>query len=132
MKKINESTAKKRLTEYFRSRYEEKRDSDGNLILGKNKEVLYEERPCTVTGIALALGMENLQELEEVSDEKVKALIQRALLKVEESAEEKLFFKDTSAGAKLFLSVNFKRYRQGEEATGSGDGSLGVCSVWAE
>ena len=42
MKKINESTAKKRLTEYFRSRYEEKRDSDGNLILGKNKEVLYE------------------------------------------------------------------------------------------
>ena len=50
----------------------------------------------------------------------------------EESAEEKLFFKDTSAGAKLFLSVNFKRYRQGEEATGSGDGSLGVCSVWSE
>ncbi len=131
MKKLTEAKAKKLLTGYFCSRRVEKRDSDGNFVTGKTGEILYEEKPCTVTGIALALGLESREELERVQDEKVKALIGRALLKVEESAEEKLFSKDTATGAKLFLSVNFKRYADAQEKESS-PASLGVCSVWAE
>lgn len=131
VKKLTEATAKKMLAGYFRSRRVEKRDSDGNFLMGKDGAILYEEKPCTVTGIALALGLESREELELIKDKKIKALVGRALLKVEESAEEKLFSKETSAGAKLFLSVNFKRYAEKEEGQ-NGQVSLGVCSVWAE
>ena len=52
---------------------------------------------------------------------------------MEESAEEKLFSKDTAGGAKLFLSVNFKRYAENGNEEGAGVGAgLGVWSVWAE
>lgn len=131
MKKLTEPMVRKMLAEYFNSRCAEKRDAEGNPVLSKNGEVLTEWKPCTVTGIALALGMTSREELSAVTEPKIKALIDRALLRVEESAEEKLFYKDTAGGAKLFLSVNFKRYAE----NGSDDGApanLGVCSVWAE
>lgn len=122
---------KEKLEDYFDSRRVVKRDSDGQVIVSKTGEILYEERPCTVTGLALALGMTSREELEQVRDQKVKALIDRALLKIEESAEEKLFFKDTAGGAKLFLATNFRRWSQNVTEE-SGPISLGVCSVWAE
>ncbi len=122
---------KEKLEAYFDSRRVVKRDPDGQVIVSKTGEILYEERPCTVTGLALALGMTSREELEQVGDKKVKALIDRALLKIEESAEEKLFFKDTAGGAKLFLATNFRRWSQNVTEE-SGPISLGVCSVWAE
>ena len=130
MKKLTEESVTKKICAYFASRRVEKRSGEGEVLLGKNGEIQYEERPCTVTGLALALGLSR-EELFQVKDKKIKALIDRALLKIEENAEEKLFCKDTFHGAKLFLETNFKRWQDaGQEPFDSRD--LGVCSLWAE
>lgn len=129
MKKMTEDLAKKRICAYFASRRVEKRDQEGNVLLNKSGEVLYDEKPCTVTGLALVLGFSDREALYGVKNKRIKVLIDRALLKIEEYAEEKLFCKDTFHGAKLFLEANYKRW-QGEETTEIA--GLGVCSQWAE
>ncbi len=131
MKKITENMIRQGITEYFDSRKTEKRDQEGQVLLGKGGEILYEEKPCTVTGLALALGFSDRESLFEIDNKKIKALVDRALLTIEENAEEKLFSKDTFHGAKLFLETNFKRWRgEGEEV--DTDSALGVCTLWAE
>ena len=129
--KLTEEKAKILLRRYFESRKVEKRDSQGNPIVNKMGETVLEARPATVTGMVLALGLCGREELEAITDKKTKALIDRALLKIEEEAEEKLFSKDCFNGAKLLLSVNFPRW-SGESVAETGTASLGVCSVWAE
>ena len=129
VKKLTEDLAKKRICAYFVSRRVEKRDAEGNVLMNKGGEVLYDERPCTVTGLALALGFSEREALFGIKNKKIKVLVDRALLKIEEDAEEKLFCKDTFHGAKLFLETNYKRW-QGEETEEIA--GLGVCSQWAE
>lgn len=129
MKKLTEEVAKKRICAYFDSRRVEKRDPEGHVLLSKGGEVLYEEKPCTVTGLALALGFSDRDALFAIKNKKIKALVDRALLKIEEYAEEKLFCKDTFHGAKLFLEANYKRWQDSETREIAG---LGVCSQWAE
>lgn len=131
MKKMTEEAVRQKIQDYFDSRKTEKRDQEGQVILGKGGEVLYEEKPCTVTGLALALGFSDRESLFSLENKKIKALVDRALLSIEENAEEKLFSKDTFHGAKLFLETNFRRWRgEGEEP--EGDTGLGVCTLWAE
>jgi hypothetical protein len=98
--KLTEEKVKRELQKYFYSRRVVKEDREGNPLRGKNGELLYEERPCTVTGVALALGMTGREELEKVQNKKIQALIRRALLRVEESAEEKLFSDPQTANGK--------------------------------
>ncbi len=129
VKKMDADMAKKRICAYFTSRRVEKRDQEGNVILSKSGEVLYDEKPCTVTGLALALGFSDREALYGIKNKKVKALVDRALLKIEEYAEEMLFCKDTFHGAKLFLETNYKRWQGQETEEIAG---LGVCSQWAE
>ena len=131
MRKINGKNAKRMIEEYFASRRVAKRDSEGQILIAKTGEILFEEKPCTVTGLALAMGFDRREELHEIQDKKVKALIDRALLQIEESAEEKLFSKDTVNGAKLFLATNFKRWA-GAHQEEPEEVSLGVCTLWAE
>ncbi len=129
MKKLTEETVKKRIQNYFESRKVPRRGAEGEILLGKGGEVLYDERPCTVTGLALALGFSDREALEEIKNKKIKALVCRALLRIEEYAEEKLFCKDTFHGAKLFLEANYKRW-QGEVQQESA--TLGIFTAWAE
>ncbi len=131
MKKLTEENVTKRIRAYFASRRVERRNQEGEVMLGKGGEVLYEERPCTVTGLALALGFSCREDFSSIRNKKIKALVDRALLRIEESAEEKLFSKDTFHGAKLFLETNFERWRGEGAATESAEG-LGVCTLWAE
>ena len=131
MKKLSVQRASFLVQEYFASRRIAKRDQEGQILLAKTGEILFEERPCTVTGLALALGFSTREEMSRVKDKKVKALIDRALLRIEESAEEKLFSKDTVNGAKLFLATNFKRW-SGADKEEEIPASLGICSLWAE
>lgn len=131
MKKMTEKVAEERIAAYFLSRKVEKRGQDGEILISKNGEIQYEEKPCTVSGLALALGFSSREKLLAIKDRKTKALVDRALLRIEENAEEKLFCKDTFHGAKLFLEANFKRWA-GEGAEEELSGNLGVCSVWAE
>ena len=129
MKKLDEELVKKRICGYFDSRKVEKRDPEGHVLLSKSGEVLYDEKPCTVTGLALALGFSDREALFAVKNKKINVLVDRALLKIEEYAEEKLFCKDTFHGAKLFLEANYKRWKESEPDDTPG---LGVCSQWAE
>ncbi|MBR5296106.1 MAG: hypothetical protein IKU24_05905 [Clostridia bacterium] len=131
MKKLTEEGATKKICAYFASRKIEKRNQEGEILLGKGGEVLYDEKPYTVTGLALALGFSRREELLNIKNKKIKALIDRALLKIEENAEEKLFSKDTFHGAKLFLEANFDRWSEEGIEAQSADG-LGVCTQWAE
>lgn len=132
MKKITEDSMREKIRTYFDSRKTEKKDQEGQVILGKGGEVLYEEKPCTVTGLALALGFSDRESLFDIENKKIKALVDRALLTIEENAEEKLFSKDTFHGAKLFLETNFKRWRGEVEETKDENAGLGVCTLWAE
>ena len=122
-----------KIEQYFYTRRILKRDKQGEAIMGADGAFQYDERPYTVTGLALALGFSSREELFSVNDRHKKALVGRALLRVEESAEEKLFNKDSFNGTRLFLATNFQRWnesaRKSEEP--ESDGDLGVCSVWA-
>ena len=129
MKKQSTEEVKGKLLRYFHSRKYENRGAVGEVLTDKNGAVLWEDKPLTVTGLALALGCSSREELFSFRNKKTKALIDRALLKVEEEAEEKLFSKDSFQGAKLFLSCNFKRWQGTEEALPT---DLGICSPWAE
>ena len=74
MKKITEEFVRKEIRAYFESRKKERVDQDGQVILGKGGEVLYEEKPCTVTGLALALGFSDRESLFSIRNKKIKAL----------------------------------------------------------
>lgn len=124
-------TAKEKIDSYFESRKIIKRDKKGEAVVSENGEYEFEEKPSTVTGLALALGFSRRDELFEVKDEKIKVLIDRALLMIEEKAEEKLFDKESFNGTKLFLATNFPRWQ--EEFTGDPENTdLGVFSSWAK
>ena len=127
---MKEEEARRRLREYFSSRRVEKKAPDGSYLTDKNGAVLMEEKPATVTGLALALGFSNREELFSLKDKKVKALVDRALLKIEEEADEKHCSKDSFQGAKLFLSCNFKRWQGEDGEMPSSD--LGIYTDWAE
>ena len=85
-------------------------------------------RPYTVTGLAYALGLESREALLSVEG-KPGALIRRALLKIEEYAEQQLFFKESHAGSKLFLEVNFERWRDSAPACEESAGDIGPWGV---
>ena len=97
-------------------------ECDGDIVYGpeglpmRNKygKIIRDgRRPYTVTGLALALGFTsrqallNYQEKEEFVD-----TILRAKSRVERYAEERLYDKDGSNGAKFSLANNFKGWTE--------------------
>lgn len=125
--------AEKNIAAYFESRKIILRDKKGEPVVNESGEFEYTEKPSTITGLALALGFSSREELYEVKDKKTKKLIDRALLMIEEKAEEKLFDKESFNGTKLFLATNFARWSDAainENDDNSGD--MGVFSTWAK
>lgn len=93
------------------------KDIEGQLILNKyGKPIIIGDKPPTVTGLALALGLKsrqallNYQEREEFND-----AITRAKLVIEEYNERRLYDKDGVNGAKFNLINNFKHYSDKQE-----------------
>lgn len=89
-------------------------DREGRPVLDKNGEpIIYNTRPLTVTGLALALGFNsrttllNYQGKPEFMD-----TIMRAKAQVERYAEERLFDKDGANGAKFSLANNFEGWKE--------------------
>ena len=132
MKKISEMEMAERIRAYFSSRKKPRCNREGQVLTDKNGEILLDERPATVTGLALYLGFDSRESMLAVTHGKKAALIRKALLVIEEQAEEKLFCKDTFQGAKLFLSVNFKRWGEWGSDSEDGAGDLGMFSSWSE
>lgn len=98
---------------YFKSRKTPVLAKDGTHLCDAGGRPLYEvTRPMTVTGLARALGFCSREEMMAQTDEKSAEAIASALLAIEEYAEEKLFYKESFSGTKLFLSVNFPRWKQ--------------------
>jgi hypothetical protein len=76
-------------------------------------------RNCTLTGLALALGYARRQTLTQTQghDEGYREVIQRALLIIENHAEEALFDKSKMHGARFILQAGFKTWIPEEKQT---------------
>ena len=103
-------------------------DNDGNAVTDKYGRPIYiDEKPLTITGLALALGFNSRQALlnyqgkEEFND-----TILRAKARVEQYAEERLFDKDGANGAKFSLANNFKGWKDKIEAEVSTDMNINI------
>lgn len=85
------------------------KNSAGEPIIDKKgKPILINEKPPTITGLALALGFASRQALLNYQEKKeFNDTITRAKSRVEEYAETRLFDKEGSAGAQFSLRNNF-------------------------
>lgn len=92
-------------------------NSNGEVLIDKHGDpVIVGKKPLTITGLALALGFNSRQSLlnYEGKDEFLDT-IKRAKSKVEQYAEERLFDKDGSNGAKFSLANNFKGWAEKQQ-----------------
>lgn len=115
-----------KINEYFEEcKGEVLKDDDGNVVFNKfSQPVIVDSHPPTVTGLALALGFASRQALLNYQGKKeFNDTITRAKTKVEQYAEERLFDKDGSNGAKFSLANNFEGWnaKQDIKVTGSLD-----------
>lgn len=99
-------------------------DDKGNQVYNKwGCPVIVDNRPPTVTGLALALGFTSRLDLLRYQGKKEFCnTITRAKTRVEQYAEERLFDKDGTSGAQFSLRNNFKGWDadKKEEETDTG------------
>ena len=91
-------------------------------MFDKNGAPVYavQEVPLTVSGLAIALGFGSREELLSYRGKPfAENAIHTALLRIENYAEERLFDKGQSSGAKYFLEGNFKAWN--EDGDGEND-----------
>lgn len=103
---------------------------DGMPILDKwGKPFIINERPPTVTGLALALGFTSRQAL---LNYQAKAAfvdtVLRAKARIEAYAEERLFDRDGQRGAEFSLKYNF-RWVNDEKKDDGGESACGVAEL---
>ena len=105
---------KSRVEEYFKSRLAPATDKNGNILTDENGEIIKKVAlPYTLTGLALAVGLDSREELFKFEDPEINRYLRMSAMKVEEYAEERLFSKEAFSGVKLFLAVNFDRWNDG-------------------
>lgn len=74
------------------------------------------DSPPTVSGLAMALGFASREDLlGYCGKDPCRNLIDKALLKIEDFAESRLFDKGQYSGAKFFLEGNFKGWDGGRD-----------------
>jgi len=89
-------------------------DEDGKPMRNKDGRVIRDDRrPYTITGLALALGFNSRQALLNYqAKEEFYDTIMRAKARVEMYAEERLYDKNGSNGAKFSLANNFRGWTE--------------------
>lgn len=104
-------------------------DDDGYAITDKHgKPIILDEKPLTVTGLALALGFNSRQTLLNYQGKpEFMDTIMRAKARVECYAEERLFDKDGANGAKFSLANNFEGWKEKREIDGNINSDLTIC-----
>ena len=108
----------KKIDEYFEScKGTVKYDCEGNVLVDKfGRPVIFDDRPLTITGLALALGFNSRQTLLNYQGkEEFMDTIMRAKARVEQYAEERLFDKDGANGAKFSLANNFEGWKEKQQ-----------------
>ena len=90
------------------------KDENGEVVFDKNgNPVIVGAKPPTVTGLALALGFTNrISLLRYQGKAEFVNTITRAKTRVEEYAEERLFDKDGTNGARFSLINNFRGWTE--------------------
>ena len=93
------------------------KDEEGHAIHDKyGVPMIVDERPPTITGLALALGFTSRQALLNYQAKKEFVdTISRAKAVVERYAEERLFDKDGANGAKCSLANNFWGWKERQQ-----------------
>lgn len=106
-------------------------DEDGVPVLDKHgNPVIYDARPPTVTGLALALGFTNRMSLLNYQGRKEFVdTITRAKSRVEQYAEERLFDKDGANGAKFSLANNWEGWREKQQIEADVKNEVTVINV---
>lgn len=86
-----------------------RRDDAGGYVLDKRGQpIIDDSRPMTISGLQMALGFRSRQSLIDYGGRQPFApVIQRARLRVENYAEERLYDKEGCMGAKWALTVCF-------------------------
>lgn len=89
-------------------------DKDGNPVVTKwGEAVLVGQRPLTVSGLALALGFKSRSDLRHYKGKKMfEDELERAMLLIEQSTEERLFDKEGANGARFSLQNNFSEWTE--------------------
>lgn len=103
-------------------------DCEGNPVRDKNGRVIRDDRrPYTITGLALALGFNSRTSLLDYEGkEEFLNTITRAKARVERYAEERLYDKNGSNGAKFSLANNFKRWSEKQQIEASVDNTVTI------
>ena len=98
------------------------RDKDGNPVLNKHDEPVYTGKKMpTMTGLALSLGLSGRSALLNYKGRKgFLNAIERARARVEAAAEEALFTREGSQGARFTLACNFGWREKAEEDKATG------------
>ena len=88
------------------------KNADGTYLLNKyGQPVLIDNKPPTITGLALHIGFNNRTSLLDYADKpEFTDVITRAKTRVEEYSETRLYDKDGVTGAKFALASNCKRW----------------------
>ena len=111
MPRLNAKALEQRIDDYFRSCYGEPmvdEETGGVKLDKKGKPVASGKRPPTLSGLALAMGFASKADMLRYQGKpEVMTAIQRGRTRVEQYAEEKLFDKESSAGAKFVLEKDF-------------------------
>jgi hypothetical protein len=112
------------------------KDCDGYILRDKNDEVVFDkwgqpvymdQKPYTVTGLALALGFKSRQALINYQGQDMfNDAITRAKLKIEDYANRRLYDKDGVQGAKFTLINNYVGYKDKQDVEHSGDMSVKI------
>lgn len=87
-------------------------DKDGQPMRDKfGYPIILDQKPLTVTGLALALGFTSRQALLNYQARPAfRAIVERAKLRIENYAEMRLYDKDGANGAKFNLQNNFRHW----------------------
>ena len=96
-------------------------DEEGYPVRDKNYQpILIDQKPPTVTGLALALGFASRQALLNYQGKKeFNDTITRAKSRIEEYVETRLFDKEGANGAKFSLSNNFDGWKEKQQIDAS-------------
>ena len=103
-------------------------NEDGTVAINKHGEpILVDRKPLTITGLALALGFNSRQALLNYQGKKeFNDTITRAKAKVEQYAEERLFDKEGSNGAKFSLANNFEGWKEKQQIEANVDSDITI------
>lgn len=128
----------KKIEEFFKScEGSVLEDETGKPVLDKYGNVIkIDERPETVTGLALALGFKSRQSLIDYQGKaEFSDTITRAKLRCERYAEERLYDRDGNGGARFSLQVNFgwsDKPKEAEQEERHDDGLIKALNAAAD